>query len=50
MGPTGQPDREAVRENDRFSARTLHCTCTLSTRMPAVHNTRAAKQRPRNPR
>jgi hypothetical protein len=50
MGPTGQPARGVVRENDRFSARTLHAAFALPTRMPAVHDTRAAKQHPRHPR
>jgi hypothetical protein len=38
-----------VRENDRFSARTLYRTCTFPTRIPAVQDTGSEKQRPRNP-
>jgi hypothetical protein len=41
--------RGVVRETDRFSARTCHHTFVLEPCIPAVQDTRAAKQRPRNP-
>jgi hypothetical protein len=41
----GQPDRGAVRENDRFLVPALDEAFTLPTRLPAVQHTGSEKQR-----